>query len=106
MHPVKRTVNILRHDVRSIWDPDQAPLLKFSSHVDVVIIGGGIMGSSIAHYLKQRTGRNAFSVMVIDKDPTVKLQNLKSVMANLLYTFLDLTKFCLEYFSIPDQLQL
>ncbi len=71
MHPVKRTVNILKHDIRGIFDPDQAPLLKFSTHVDVVIIGGGIMGTAIAHYIKQRTGRKSFSVTVVDKDPTV-----------------------------------
>ncbi|OXA59009.1 FAD-dependent oxidoreductase domain-containing protein 1 [Folsomia candida] len=70
MNPVKRTLNILKHDVRSIWDPDQPPLLKFSSHVDVLVIGGGIMGTAIAYYLKQRTGRSSFSVSVIDKDPT------------------------------------
>jgi hypothetical protein len=39
-------------------------------HVDIAIFGGGIMGSSIAYWLKQRAP-NSFSCAVIERDPTV-----------------------------------
>lgn len=102
MHPVKRTLNILKHDVRSIWDPDQPPLLEFSSHVDLVIIGGGMMGSAIAYYIKQRTGRNSFTVMVIEKDPSVSVNGYP--LSHFLRIHFKLVIFVLFY-STQDQAQ-
>ncbi|XP_043603959.1 FAD-dependent oxidoreductase domain-containing protein 1 isoform X1 [Bombus pyrosoma] len=37
---------------------------------DVVIIGGGIMGSSIAYWLRNRVYSDHFKVVVIERDPT------------------------------------
>ncbi|XP_060830755.1 FAD-dependent oxidoreductase domain-containing protein 1-like [Bombus pascuorum] len=37
---------------------------------DVVIIGGGIMGSSIAYWLRSRVFSEYFKVVVIERDPT------------------------------------
>ncbi|XP_025989435.1 FAD-dependent oxidoreductase domain-containing protein 1 isoform X2 [Solenopsis invicta] len=37
---------------------------------DVLIIGGGAIGSSIAYWLKQKIYRDEFKVVVIEKDPT------------------------------------
>ncbi|XP_050598303.1 FAD-dependent oxidoreductase domain-containing protein 1-like isoform X2 [Bombus affinis] len=37
---------------------------------DVVIIGGGVMGSSIAYWLKNRVFSEYFKVVVIERDPT------------------------------------
>ncbi|KAL0117678.1 hypothetical protein PUN28_008824 [Cardiocondyla obscurior] len=37
---------------------------------DVLIIGGGAIGSSIAYWLKQKVHREEFKVVVIEKDPT------------------------------------
>jgi FAD-dependent oxidoreductase domain-containing protein 1 len=48
----------------------------FPEHCDIVIIGGGAMGSSIAYWLKQRAP-NAITVTVIEKDPSVN-QNILS----------------------------
>lgn len=39
---------------------------------DVVIIGGGVMGSSIAYWLKNRVFSEYFKVVVIERDPTVR----------------------------------
>ncbi|RZC41304.1 FAD-dependent oxidoreductase domain-containing protein 1 [Asbolus verrucosus] len=38
---------------------------------DVVVVGGGAMGASVAYWLKEKTGRNKnLKVVVIEKDPT------------------------------------
>lgn len=38
---------------------------------DIVIVGGGIMGWSVAYWLKQKeTSRNSIEVVVVEKDPT------------------------------------
>jgi len=38
----------------------------------VLIIGGGAIGSSIAYWLKQKVHREEFSVVVVEKDPSVR----------------------------------
>lgn len=37
---------------------------------DIVILGGGIIGSAIAYFIKNRV-QNSLSVTVIERDPTV-----------------------------------
>ncbi|CAL8139548.1 unnamed protein product [Orchesella dallaii] len=66
--PFERAVKIFTHDIRSIYDKTQPPLLDFSAHVDILVIGGGILGSAIAYFIKERTPRTGVSLMVVDKD--------------------------------------
>lgn len=42
----------------------------FQTHCDVLVIGGGGVGSSIAYWLKQRA-RDGLNVVVVEKDSTV-----------------------------------
>uniref|UniRef100_A0A6B2ECZ6 FAD-dependent oxidoreductase domain-containing protein 1 n=1 Tax=Phlebotomus kandelakii TaxID=1109342 RepID=A0A6B2ECZ6_9DIPT len=89
-HPFWRTVNILKNDfkkvgkyllprgVTSSGDADrelEEYLNKyrqpeiFPEHCDVLIIGGGGMGSSIAYWLKKEA-REGLNVVVVEKDPS------------------------------------
>ena len=51
------------------WDHPSAP--TFPGNCDVVIIGGGAMGSSVAYWVKKQAGMD-LKVVVIEKDPLVK----------------------------------
>ncbi|CAH1962340.1 unnamed protein product [Acanthoscelides obtectus] len=45
---------------------------EFPRFCDVVIIGGGAMGSSIAYWLKEKTGVDGIRVVVVEEDNTYK----------------------------------
>jgi len=66
-HPVTRTLNVMGFTGRN--DPKTQERVAFPNHCDIVIIGGGIMGCSIAYWLKKRspTGLN---IVVVERDPT------------------------------------
>ncbi|KYN17919.1 FAD-dependent oxidoreductase domain-containing protein 1 [Trachymyrmex cornetzi] len=53
-------------DFDKLWGRPQV----IPSTCDVLIIGGGAIGSSIAYWLKQKVYREEFSVVVVEKDPT------------------------------------
>ncbi|MEJ2656402.1 MAG: FAD-dependent oxidoreductase, partial [Desulfobacterales bacterium] len=52
---------------------------------DVVIVGGGIMGSAAAYYLKQADAR--LDVVVVEKDPTYSMASTTLSMANVRIQF-------------------
>ncbi|XP_041978619.1 FAD-dependent oxidoreductase domain-containing protein 1 [Aricia agestis] len=90
-NPFKKTLDAFRYDVSSIND---TPTYKYPEHADIVIIGGGFIGSSTAYWLKQRAGEG-LSVVILDKDLTFKnSQNLHS--------FNTLTR----HFSLPENILL
>ncbi|KAK5646633.1 hypothetical protein RI129_005097 [Pyrocoelia pectoralis] len=73
-HPISRTVRILKDDLTNfVKTPFQGPTNPpniFPRHVDIAIIGGGAIGSSIAYFLKEKTGLRGVNIVVIEKDST------------------------------------
>lgn len=89
-NPLIRTANIFKDDLRKLRrtiqkrnpfnsnkedadhnDSNDEDLVQSSlEHYDVVIIGGGGVGSSIAYWLKERA-RHGLRVAVIERDSTV-----------------------------------
>lgn len=77
---IKRASRFWRHDKNPAlddqgrvidWDHPEAPI--FPNHCDIVIIGGGVVGSACAYFLK-KAGKEDFRVVVVEKDPSVKTE--------------------------------
>lgn len=74
-NPILRTLRILKQDL-TLLRPNaftekeryNAEMGLVPRHADVVIIGGGPIGSSAAYWLKEKTGQEGISVVVIEKD--------------------------------------
>lgn len=73
-NPISKTFRILGKDIKHAagFDKSTTRVDDFPAHVDVAVIGGGAMGSSIAYWLKERT-RRGLSVAVIERDRSVPL---------------------------------
>lgn len=94
-HPLNRTVRMLKNDMKKIRNfilpPTEKKIIKpaeeldirdfanrqsetteFQTNCDVLIIGGGGVGTSIAYWLKKRAF-GGLNVVVLEKDPTVNI---------------------------------
>lgn len=96
-NPLKRTLRILTDDLKIAKRMmlNQMPEPSFDDrfiprHVDVLIIGGAAIGSSVAYWLKERTLRGGLQVLVVEKDPSVNISYLYII--DLYKTFLQYTK--------------
>lgn len=74
---VKDPKKILNNEIESSNEEDIDEVLQkyeskdqFQTHCDVLVIGGGGVGSSIAYWLKKRA-LHGLNVVVLEKDPTV-----------------------------------
>ncbi|XP_056399967.1 FAD-dependent oxidoreductase domain-containing protein 1 [Hyla sarda] len=55
----------------SDWSPFKPMDHLPPEHADIVIVGGGVMGWSVAYWLKKmQTKKKAFNVLVVERDPT------------------------------------
>ncbi|KAH8034366.1 hypothetical protein HPB51_023496 [Rhipicephalus microplus] len=71
--PDRRAFKILRDEFRGYMKPKSSEVQEplFPKEVDILVVGGGIMGSSIAYWLKQRAPES-FSLAVLERDLTVR----------------------------------
>lgn len=95
LNPIERTMNILRGDLKGIfgrdtvkedaeWNKEMDKYVggnekPFQTHCDVLVIGGGGIGSSIAYWLKKEA-RQGLNVVVVEKDPMVRLLRLTHLL--------------------------
>lgn len=75
-NPIQRTIRILASDVKKTFSKIKnikRPQIvnAIPTHTDVLIVGGGAMGSSIAYWLKEKTNFDSFNLVVLEKDLTV-----------------------------------
>ena len=73
-HPFSRTIRILTDDIKYLFsNQSKESYLEnlFPSHVDILVIGGGAIGSSIAYWIKEKTGPKGLKMVVVEKDGTV-----------------------------------
>ncbi|XP_056635806.1 FAD-dependent oxidoreductase domain-containing protein 1 [Diorhabda sublineata] len=101
-NPIWRTLRILGEDLqfkrRAPKTPEEHVKLlnrQFPRHADVVIIGGGAIGSSIAYWLKYKTNYDGIHVVVLDKDTTFKKCSTAISMGALT-----------QQYSLPENIQL
>ncbi|KAI5705044.1 hypothetical protein M8J75_011372 [Diaphorina citri] len=72
---IKRAMRILKLDFQKLWRNVQDPESRyqgntlFPTHVDILIIGGGAIGSSIAYFIKEKV-LDGCRVAVVDRDFT------------------------------------
>lgn len=75
LDPVRRTNKIMVDDFKripkhlGIVPTDESDYI-FPTHCDVLIIGGGAIGSSVAFWLREQA-REGLRIVVLEKDPTV-----------------------------------
>lgn len=65
-HPITRSLNILGITGRK--DEKLQKNMKFPRHCDILIVGGGIIGCSVAYWIKQRGHDNGLEVVLVEKD--------------------------------------
>lgn len=118
--PIKRTVRILSDDLKraKYWVEDlfrdegaqkkytmplnqvdafienREDIRQFQTHCDILVIGGGGIGSSIAYWLKKRA-REGLNVVVLEKDPTYKECSTALSVGGLR-----------QQFSLPENIQM
>ncbi|GLH06192.1 FAD-dependent oxidoreductase domain-containing protein 1 [Gryllus bimaculatus] len=106
-NPVSRTIRVLKGDVKNYFSlPEGEKTFRkqhfLSGHCDVLVIGGGIMGSSIAYWLKQRA-RQGLHVVVVEKDPTVIPNNVPCYTSASTVLSVGGIR---QQFSVPESIQM
>ncbi|CAH4003710.1 unnamed protein product [Pieris brassicae] len=91
-HPIQRTINAINNDINSKLLKKEAKPFN-PEHADVVIIGGGYLGSSGAYWLKSRAGEG-LNVVVLEKN--FKQNTLKSWPTTVLS----------QHYSLPENILL
>nr|XP_037269760.1 FAD-dependent oxidoreductase domain-containing protein 1-like [Rhipicephalus microplus] len=94
--PDRRAFKILRDEFRGYMKPKSSEVQEplFPKEVDILVVGGGIMGSSIAYWLKQRAPES-FSLAVLERDLTYARSSTVLSIGGIR-----------QQFSLPENVQL
>ncbi|KAJ2953547.1 hypothetical protein O0L34_g1149 [Tuta absoluta] len=66
----------------------------YPTHADIVIIGGGFIGASVAYWLKNRAGEG-LSVVVFEKDPSYRNVHTNVTLGTII-----------QHYSLPENMHL
>nr|XP_022902275.1 FAD-dependent oxidoreductase domain-containing protein 1 [Onthophagus taurus] len=100
-NPLSRTWRILKDDFRrkpaKFNDANQVGGLDniFPRHVDILVVGGGAIGTSIAYWIKEKSGLKGVNLAVIEKDPTYAKSSTVLSVGGLR-----------QQFSLPENIQM
>ncbi|KAF0760596.1 FAD-dependent oxidoreductase domain-containing protein 1-like isoform X1 [Aphis craccivora] len=109
-NPLKRCKRFLKRDINELFKKANDPFEQYEDNkifpktVDVLIVGGGVIGSSIAYWLQNKC-RDGLTVAVIEKDLSVN----KSVISTEEYTKASSVLSCggiRQQFSLKENIQL
>ncbi|XP_044750384.1 FAD-dependent oxidoreductase domain-containing protein 1 isoform X2 [Coccinella septempunctata] len=99
INPILRTWNVLKGDFQNMapnfQDNELRVLNSFPSHTDILVIGGGIMGTSVAYWLREKSGVRGVNVTVVEKDPTFSKSSTVLSVGGLR-----------QQFSLPENIQM
>lgn len=92
-NPLEKTLNIITKDIPSYFGSKDKSIV-YPEHTDIVIIGGGYIGSAVAYWLKKRAA-DGLSVVVLEKDFSYR-HTQNSVSLGTLN----------QHFSLPENIEL
>lgn len=91
--PLRRSMDILGITGRN--DPKTQTKLHFPHHCDIVIVGGGVIGCSIAYWIKSKGHDNGLNVVVVERDPSYTRASTVLSVGGLR-----------QQFSLPENIQM
>ncbi|XP_045471479.1 FAD-dependent oxidoreductase domain-containing protein 1 [Harmonia axyridis] len=99
INPIIRTWEILKQDVQNMGSSFEESEMRahnsFPSHTDILVIGGGIMGTSTAYWLREKSGLRGVNVTVVEKDPSFSKSTTCLSVGGLR-----------QQFSLPENIQM